>query len=172
MAASLPKTSYFKLVDIWLLFCIFSTFLIIVFHILIDVLLHETKKRNSIETNESNIMSPAPEKVFLPSTSQVPVHSQHHQQKPHYQWHLQQQHQQENLLLQKPTVGHKDGEVPEDMRNPDLPTDDMTYRKRSLVHKPWKLRISIRSMERFARVFMVVVFLIFNLVYWMISYTG
>ena len=32
----MPKTSYFKRVDVWLLFCIFTTFLIIVFHIVID----------------------------------------------------------------------------------------------------------------------------------------
>ncbi|XP_047737967.1 uncharacterized protein LOC125178389 [Hyalella azteca] len=36
VAATLPNTSYFKMVDIWLLFCIFSTFLVIVFHVLVD----------------------------------------------------------------------------------------------------------------------------------------
>nr|XP_053640647.1 uncharacterized protein LOC128694519 [Cherax quadricarinatus] len=33
---SLPNTSYFKMVDIWLLFCVGVTFLVIIFHILID----------------------------------------------------------------------------------------------------------------------------------------
>lgn len=36
VSASLPKTSYFKMVDIWLLFCIMTIFLIIIFHAIID----------------------------------------------------------------------------------------------------------------------------------------
>ena len=36
VSASLPKTSYFKMVDIWLLFCIITIFLIIIFHAIID----------------------------------------------------------------------------------------------------------------------------------------
>ncbi|KAF2363479.1 Neurotransmitter-gated ion-channel transmembrane domain [Trinorchestia longiramus] len=35
-SSSLPKTSYFKMVDIWLLFCIGVIFLIIIFHALVD----------------------------------------------------------------------------------------------------------------------------------------
>ncbi|KAK4310013.1 hypothetical protein Pmani_018391 [Petrolisthes manimaculis] len=35
-SSSLPKTSYFKMVDIWLLFCVGITFLVIIFHVLID----------------------------------------------------------------------------------------------------------------------------------------
>lgn len=37
VSASLPKTSYFKMVDIWLLFCIILIFLIILFHTVIDL---------------------------------------------------------------------------------------------------------------------------------------
>ena len=37
VSASLPKTSYFKMVDIWLLFCIFVIFFIILFHTVIDL---------------------------------------------------------------------------------------------------------------------------------------
>ncbi|XP_071529468.1 uncharacterized protein [Panulirus ornatus] len=37
VSASLPKTSYFKMVDIWLLFCIVLIFLIILFHTVIDL---------------------------------------------------------------------------------------------------------------------------------------
>lgn len=37
VSASLPKTSYFKMVDIWLLFCIFVIFFIIIFHTIIDL---------------------------------------------------------------------------------------------------------------------------------------
>ncbi|KAG7167884.1 uncharacterized protein LOC121867842 [Homarus americanus] len=36
VSASLPKTSYFKMVDVWLLFCIVMSFLIIIFHTIID----------------------------------------------------------------------------------------------------------------------------------------
>ncbi|XP_018011649.2 glycine receptor subunit alpha-1 [Hyalella azteca] len=36
VSASLPKTSYFKVVDIWLLFCIIAIFMIIAFHSIID----------------------------------------------------------------------------------------------------------------------------------------
>ena len=37
VSASLPKTSYFKMVDIWLLFCIMLIFVIILFHTVIDL---------------------------------------------------------------------------------------------------------------------------------------
>ncbi|XP_068226093.1 uncharacterized protein [Palaemon carinicauda] len=43
-SASLPKTSYFKMVDIWLLFCVMMTFVVIIFHILIDNRLTEDAK--------------------------------------------------------------------------------------------------------------------------------
>ncbi|XP_071514862.1 uncharacterized protein [Panulirus ornatus] len=36
VSASLPKTSYFKMVDIWLIFCIVVSFFIIIFHAVID----------------------------------------------------------------------------------------------------------------------------------------
>ncbi|XP_071530537.1 uncharacterized protein [Panulirus ornatus] len=36
VSESLPKTSYFKMVDVWLLFCIVMSFLIIIFHVIID----------------------------------------------------------------------------------------------------------------------------------------
>lgn len=36
VSASLPKTSYFKMVDVWLLFCIVISFLVIIFHTIID----------------------------------------------------------------------------------------------------------------------------------------
>ncbi|KAK7081121.1 hypothetical protein SK128_027947 [Halocaridina rubra] len=35
-SSTLPMTSYFKMVDIWLLFCVMVTFLVIIFHMLID----------------------------------------------------------------------------------------------------------------------------------------
>lgn len=36
VSASLPKTSYFKMVDLWLLFCIVMSFMVIIFHTIID----------------------------------------------------------------------------------------------------------------------------------------
>ncbi|MPC29987.1 Glutamate-gated chloride channel subunit beta [Portunus trituberculatus] len=36
VSASLPKTSYFKMVDIWLIFCIGITFLVIIYHAIVD----------------------------------------------------------------------------------------------------------------------------------------
>ncbi|XP_068226308.1 uncharacterized protein [Palaemon carinicauda] len=48
-SSSLPQTSYFKMVDIWLLFCVMMTFLVIIFHILID-------KRYSQDTRVKSIV--------------------------------------------------------------------------------------------------------------------
>ncbi|XP_042227423.1 uncharacterized protein LOC121869925 [Homarus americanus] len=43
VSASLPKTSYFKMVDVWLIFCIGLTFLTIIFHVLVDYMVNQTK---------------------------------------------------------------------------------------------------------------------------------
>lgn len=40
VSASLPKTSYFKMVDLWLIFCIGITFLTIIFHVVVDNVMH------------------------------------------------------------------------------------------------------------------------------------
>ena len=40
MSASLPKTSYFKMVDLWLIFCISITFITIIFHVVVDNVMH------------------------------------------------------------------------------------------------------------------------------------
>ncbi|KAF2345820.1 Neurotransmitter-gated ion-channel transmembrane domain, partial [Trinorchestia longiramus] len=42
VSSSLPKTSYFKMVDVWLLFCIGMIFIIIIFHAIIDRAFPET----------------------------------------------------------------------------------------------------------------------------------
>ncbi|XP_064089932.1 uncharacterized protein LOC135203933 [Macrobrachium nipponense] len=42
VSESLPKTSYFKMVDVWLLFCIGITFLVIIFHAVIDSILYQS----------------------------------------------------------------------------------------------------------------------------------
>nr|XP_053628087.1 uncharacterized protein LOC128685552 [Cherax quadricarinatus] len=41
-SATLPKTSYFKMVDVWILFCIVMSFIIIIFHTIIDKLVDDT----------------------------------------------------------------------------------------------------------------------------------
>nr|XP_045624218.1 uncharacterized protein LOC123774134 [Procambarus clarkii] len=46
---SLPNTSYFKMVDIWLLFCVGITFLVIIFHILIDNRLFKDQKMTQVK---------------------------------------------------------------------------------------------------------------------------
>ncbi|XP_068221246.1 uncharacterized protein [Palaemon carinicauda] len=48
VSASLPKTSYFKMVDVWLLFCITITFLVIIFHAIIDSILYQSTKVSPI----------------------------------------------------------------------------------------------------------------------------
>ncbi|KAK8375461.1 hypothetical protein O3P69_008356 [Scylla paramamosain] len=40
VSASLPKTSYFKMVDLWLIFCISITFITIIFHVVVDNVMH------------------------------------------------------------------------------------------------------------------------------------
>ncbi|XP_071533859.1 uncharacterized protein [Panulirus ornatus] len=39
VSGSLPKTSYYKMVDVWLIFCISATFLTIIFHVIVDNIL-------------------------------------------------------------------------------------------------------------------------------------
>ena len=46
VSSSLPKTSYFKMVDIWLLFCIGMIFIIIIFHAIIDNYLPDTPENS------------------------------------------------------------------------------------------------------------------------------
>ncbi|XP_068250250.1 uncharacterized protein [Palaemon carinicauda] len=41
VSSTLPKTSYFKMVDVWLLFCIGITFLVIIFHAVVDSLIND-----------------------------------------------------------------------------------------------------------------------------------
>ncbi|KAF2364671.1 Neurotransmitter-gated ion-channel transmembrane domain [Trinorchestia longiramus] len=66
-SSSLPKTSYFKMVDIWLLFCIGVIFLIIICHALIDAILSQSQvedfdtadiTRNFLKKNVHNDLAP------------------------------------------------------------------------------------------------------------------
>ncbi|KAG0712205.1 Glutamate-gated chloride channel alpha [Chionoecetes opilio] len=56
-STSLPKTSYFKMVDVWLLFCISLIFFVIVFHVIIDM-----AGDGKLTSDFSKI--PTPSKVF------------------------------------------------------------------------------------------------------------
>ncbi|KAK3853727.1 hypothetical protein Pcinc_039746, partial [Petrolisthes cinctipes] len=50
VSASLPKTSYFKMVDLWFIFCIGITFLTIVLHVVVDAAINNnnnTKHHNN-----------------------------------------------------------------------------------------------------------------------------
>ncbi|XP_068236921.1 uncharacterized protein [Palaemon carinicauda] len=74
VSESLPKTSYFKMVDVWLLFCIGITFLIIIFHTIIDNVIYDG---HSLERDASAISRIAWKPIltkgnggFSPKTSQ------------------------------------------------------------------------------------------------------
>ncbi|XP_064099440.1 uncharacterized protein LOC135210479 [Macrobrachium nipponense] len=47
VSQSLPKTSYFKMVDVWFLFCIAITFIVILFHGIIDSILYPSSGKIS-----------------------------------------------------------------------------------------------------------------------------
>lgn len=70
VSSSLPKTSYFKMVDVWLLFCIVMSFLIIIFHVVIDLSLKDLINYGSYQSpqevtkvvplSEEGALSPTP----------------------------------------------------------------------------------------------------------------
>ncbi|KAK4314330.1 hypothetical protein Pmani_014362 [Petrolisthes manimaculis] len=43
VSSSLPKTAYFKMVDVWLIFCIGITFLTIIFHLVVDIVVNKSQ---------------------------------------------------------------------------------------------------------------------------------
>ncbi|XP_076046337.1 uncharacterized protein LOC143028315 [Oratosquilla oratoria] len=72
VSTSLPKTSYFKMVDIWLLFCIAIIFIIIVFHAIIDIKVNEEAFFPSVPVKVNPMTNPDP--LFgavLPEKSQT-----------------------------------------------------------------------------------------------------
>ncbi|KAK3887647.1 hypothetical protein Pcinc_008254 [Petrolisthes cinctipes] len=69
VSSSLPKTSYFKMVDVWLLFCIVMSFLIIIFHVIIDLSIKDVTNPGSyppskvtkvIPLSDPGALSPTP----------------------------------------------------------------------------------------------------------------
>ncbi|KAK3856766.1 hypothetical protein Pcinc_036931 [Petrolisthes cinctipes] len=69
VSASLPKTSYFKMVDIWLIFCIGITFLVILFHALIDRIAHPPPPHN----NNNNMPQQHHHHPLNPKTAPTPT---------------------------------------------------------------------------------------------------
>lgn len=61
---SLPTTSYFKYIDLWFLWYISNIFLIIVYHILIDNVKDETKKKSNIVAPTTNTSQVAMENNY------------------------------------------------------------------------------------------------------------
>ncbi|XP_076059662.1 uncharacterized protein LOC143036299 [Oratosquilla oratoria] len=66
---SLPKTSYFKMVDVWLLFSISLIFFVIVFHVIIDMA-HDGKllMHSKVSSSPIQVVSPA-EKLESPGAT-------------------------------------------------------------------------------------------------------
>lgn len=48
VSSSLPKTSYFKMVDVWFLFCIGLTFLVISFHAVVDYVINTEEEKTPV----------------------------------------------------------------------------------------------------------------------------
>ncbi|KAK7077205.1 hypothetical protein SK128_002163 [Halocaridina rubra] len=73
-SSSLPKTSYFKLVDVWFLTSIVTIFVIIVIQTILDHLRHHSKENFQDETtprntaNTSNLPLSRQNKLFISST--------------------------------------------------------------------------------------------------------
>ncbi|XP_063885586.1 uncharacterized protein LOC135113890 [Scylla paramamosain] len=63
VSSSLPKTSYFKMVDVWLLFCIVISFMVIIFHAIID---------NSLGDSIPGVVSDLPALTKVTPLSQSP----------------------------------------------------------------------------------------------------
>ena len=123
VAASLPKTSYFKRIDIWLLFCIFSTFLTIIFHILIDRIEGDSEKYNSQDHSSRNVLQ-----------QKIPYKG------PHIR------------VLPVASVGSKDNK------------HSQTNRRKPRFICSIK---TAKEMERYGKIIISCVIVIFNLVYWL-----
>ena len=75
MTDSLPNTSYFKAIDIWLMYFLLATALNIAMHILIDIFKRRAEKQlNTLRSKASNrnrksdrpgTLTPVPQVMFL-----------------------------------------------------------------------------------------------------------
>lgn len=149
VAASLPKSSNFKLVDVWLVYCIFSTFIIIVFHVIID-LLQFAEAREAVGgpvTLVSGFGGMAEKKAFPSPTKKEVGHAQTTHRFngfPYNGVHLGWESKEEKLKG-SPTVKGIEGRL--------------------------KIRLTMKRMEKFGRIFVALVFLVFNAIYWLTAYT-
>lgn len=154
VATSLPKTSYFKLVDVWLLFCIFATFFIIVFHILIDFLQNRAhtivRTRHGCPLRDAALGKPnqqmlmVSERFFLSSAKVQGVQLE-------------------------PLVHQQKSQEPRKSNWKDAMGISKDKNKIALCGggDVWA---PVRCAEIFARVCMFVVFMIFDVTYWITAY--
>lgn len=146
VATSLPKSSNFKLVDVWLLFCTVSTFLIIIFHIVIDLLLDAGRRQTVLVTERRP-------RVHTALDGPAGTHP----------------------ALAGPHGGPLTKSLCSDLMNklPKRREDgaNVVFHRRSLGTKRPRFQVSVLGMEKFARVFVAAVFFIFNTIYWLKAYT-
>lgn len=148
VAASLPKSSNFKLVDVWLLFCIFSSFIIIVFHVIID-LLQFAEAREALRGPVTLVsgLGGMVEKKPLPSHTKEEGHAQT-----------------TDRFRGFPYNGVQFGWESKEEKLKGSPTAKGIGRR-------FKIRLTMKSMENFGRVFVAFVFFVFNAIYWLTAYT-
>ncbi|KAA0183335.1 hypothetical protein HAZT_HAZT004416 [Hyalella azteca] len=139
-SSSLPKTSYFKMVDVWLLSSILIIFTIIVFHTIID---------RSMESDPVIPLSPPKEQIStikLPSNSVRPL-DENQTTEPPNSW-----------TPSDHTVGPDHIEVAEFNVHKKIPVEEFAVS----AHERTLSQALILS----ARVIILVVLVIFNLIYW------
>lgn len=73
VSASLPKTSYFKMVDIWLLFCIILIFFIIIFHTIIDLQVDYDEPSSQSWVKRTSGQSGSSIVKVMPASGSIPV---------------------------------------------------------------------------------------------------
>ncbi|KAK8394309.1 hypothetical protein O3P69_006482 [Scylla paramamosain] len=147
VATSLPKSSNFKLVDVWLLFCISSNFLIIVFHIIIDLLQFaeaQESGRGDVamvsrigQMTQSNTHTPVTKDLLRPSKAIQRFRS-------------------------FPYTNTRFGWPP---KGKDILSVAAKGRMRP------KIRLTMVGMKKFGRIFVAFVFVVFNVTYWLAAYT-
>ncbi|KAK4325477.1 hypothetical protein Pmani_000420 [Petrolisthes manimaculis] len=73
VSASLPKTSYFKMVDIWLLFCIMLIFFIIIFHTIIDLQVDYNAPNSQSWVKQTSSSAGSSLVKVIPASGSIPV---------------------------------------------------------------------------------------------------
>lgn len=149
VAASLPKSSNFKLVDVWLVFCIFSTFIIIVFHVIIDLL--------QFAEAQAAVRAPAALiSAFGRTTGKETFFS--HAKK-------EMEHSQTDQRFK----GFPGSNVQRAWESKEMKSGKALLTVKT--NRRSRIRLTMRGMERFGRIFVASVFLVFNVIYWLTAYT-